>query len=65
MIEYKISVKQVGNVINTVKVFAKDALTAIESVEKTYKSRSVSLTGKGNQVSYHQWTGLEFEARRV
>ena len=65
MNEYNITVKKTGSIVDQVKVFATSALTAIEAIEKQYKTRSVALIGKNNKVNHYHWTGLEFEARRV
>lgn len=62
---YQITVTKKGTPLQTLTVKAPNALAAIERVETGFASRHCKMRGSNGTVRLVQWTGLEFQARRV
>jgi hypothetical protein len=65
-VTYQIKIIKSGKIIRTVEgIEAQSALEAIDRIEAKYKSKSVQLSGRNGAVHSFEWTGLEFQARRL
>ena len=63
---YEITIKKQGSIIDTIEgIEAFDAIEAINRVAAQFKAKVVRLSDRGDAVQSHQWTGYEFQARRL
>ena len=62
---FNVTVKRQGSTIETVTVMADNDLAAIRKVEERYPSRTIGITNKRSIVPRYQWTGYEFEVRKL
>lgn len=63
---YVIDIIKQGYIVDTVEgIEAFNALEAINRIEAQFKAKAVSLSDRGGAVQCHQWTGYEFQARRL
>ncbi len=62
---YQVTISYAGSVKDVVQVNATDALAAINKVEANFETFTVTVSiGHGEIISV-QWSGYEFEARRL